>query len=132
MVYAYHMAIRTTMNVSLTPELERFVQQLVKSGRYNSASEVFRAGLRLLERAEWQRVLEKSMLEGLTADEEAKVPAELLEQARASLRTKIQAGLDQARRGELIDGEEFMAEWRARLDAAIASEAAESDVKRRA
>jgi len=37
------------MNVSLTPELEEFVQAKVKSGRYNSASEVVREALRLLE-----------------------------------------------------------------------------------
>ncbi|HBB33498.1 MAG TPA: type II toxin-antitoxin system ParD family antitoxin [Cyanobacteria bacterium UBA8803] len=37
------------MNVSLTPELERFVQEKVKSGRYLSASEVMREALRLME-----------------------------------------------------------------------------------
>ncbi len=37
------------MNVSLTPELERFVEAKVESGRYNSASEVIREALRLLE-----------------------------------------------------------------------------------
>ncbi len=37
------------MNVSLTPELEQFVQSKVESGRYNSASEVVREALRLLE-----------------------------------------------------------------------------------
>ena len=37
------------MNVSLTPELERFVSTKVESGRYNSASEVVREALRLLE-----------------------------------------------------------------------------------
>jgi antitoxin ParD1/3/4 len=37
------------MNVSLTPELERFVSAKVQSGRYNSASEVVREALRLLE-----------------------------------------------------------------------------------
>jgi antitoxin ParD1/3/4 len=37
------------MNVSLTPELERFVDRKVGSGRYNSASEVLREALRLLE-----------------------------------------------------------------------------------
>lgn len=37
------------MNVSLTPELEQFVQQKVKSGRYLSASEVVREALRLME-----------------------------------------------------------------------------------
>ncbi len=37
------------MNVSLTPELEQFVSTKVESGRYNSASEVVREALRLLE-----------------------------------------------------------------------------------
>lgn len=37
------------MNVSLTPELEAFVQDKVASGRYGSASEVIRQSLRLLE-----------------------------------------------------------------------------------
>jgi antitoxin ParD1/3/4 len=37
------------MNVSLTPELECFVSSKVDSGRYNSASEVVREALRLLE-----------------------------------------------------------------------------------
>ena len=37
------------MNVSLTPELENFVSAKVESGRYNSASEVVREALRLLE-----------------------------------------------------------------------------------
>jgi antitoxin ParD1/3/4 len=37
------------MNVSLTPELEKFASAKVESGRYNSASEVVREALRLLE-----------------------------------------------------------------------------------
>jgi antitoxin ParD1/3/4 len=37
------------MNVSLTPELKKFVSTKVESGRYNSASEVVREALRLLE-----------------------------------------------------------------------------------
>jgi len=37
------------MNVSLTTELEKFVCAKVESGRYNSASEVVREALRLLE-----------------------------------------------------------------------------------
>jgi antitoxin ParD1/3/4 len=36
------------MNVSLTPELEQYVQDKVSSGVYYSASEVIREGLRLL------------------------------------------------------------------------------------
>jgi antitoxin ParD1/3/4 len=37
------------MNVSLTPELEKFVSNKIQAGRYNSASEVVREALRLLE-----------------------------------------------------------------------------------
>ena len=37
------------MNVHLTAELETLVQNKVKSGRYNSASEVVREALRLFE-----------------------------------------------------------------------------------
>ena len=37
------------MNVSLSPELEQLIEAKVKSGMYNSASEVIRAGLRLLQ-----------------------------------------------------------------------------------
>src|SRR5271165_3994355 len=43
------------MNVSLTPELERFVHAKVADGRYNSASEVVRGALRLLEENERAR-----------------------------------------------------------------------------
>lgn len=43
------------MNVSLTPELEKFVSNKVQAGRYNSASEVVREALRLLEEHEQAR-----------------------------------------------------------------------------
>ena len=41
-----------TRNVNLTDELDHFVLQKVKSGRYENASEVVRAALRTLEREE--------------------------------------------------------------------------------
>ncbi len=40
------------MNVSLTPQLEAMIRERVDSGRYASASEVVREGLRLLEERE--------------------------------------------------------------------------------
>ncbi len=40
------------MNVSLGMQWERFVNEKVKSGRYQTASEVLRDGLRLLEQRE--------------------------------------------------------------------------------
>jgi antitoxin ParD1/3/4 len=46
--------VMPTRNVNLTDELERFVARKVKSGRYENASEVVRAGLRRLEREEQQ------------------------------------------------------------------------------
>ena len=44
-----------TLNVSLTPHLEQFVHQTVSAGRYQSASEVVRMALRLLEEHERER-----------------------------------------------------------------------------
>ena len=43
-----------TRNINLTVELDRFVASRIKSGRYDNASEVVRAGLRNLEREEEQ------------------------------------------------------------------------------
>lgn len=40
------------MNVSIGERWESFVQQVVKEGRYGSASEVIREGLRLVEERE--------------------------------------------------------------------------------
>ncbi len=36
------------MNVSLTPELEKYIAEKIRSGLYNSASEVVRESLRLM------------------------------------------------------------------------------------
>jgi antitoxin ParD1/3/4 len=69
------------MNVSLTPELEKLVTQKVKSGLYQSASEVIREGLRLLDGQD--RIREVHLNE---------------------VRRKIQTGLDQLDRGEGIPG----------------------------
>lgn len=41
-----------TQNVNLPAHQAKFIQQRVKSGRYQNASEVVRAGLRLLEQQE--------------------------------------------------------------------------------
>jgi len=69
-----------TMNVSLSAEFARFVEREVASGRYSSASEVFRDGLRLLQREEDGR-------------------AEKL----AILRREVKIGLDQAAEGRFSD-----------------------------
>ncbi|HYZ23899.1 MAG TPA: type II toxin-antitoxin system ParD family antitoxin [Rhodopila sp.] len=42
------MSSTPTRNFSLTPELDRYIREQVRSGHYSSASEVVRTGLRLL------------------------------------------------------------------------------------
>ena len=59
------------MNVSLTPDLEKFVQQKVDTGRYRSSSEVVREALRLLEQKDQE-----------------------YEQRLAALRAEVQKGWD--------------------------------------
>jgi antitoxin ParD1/3/4 len=44
------MSTDQTRNVSLTTELNAFIRTQVASGQYQNASEVVRAGLRLLQR----------------------------------------------------------------------------------
>jgi antitoxin ParD1/3/4 len=53
-----------TKNISLTAELDAFVDELVASGRYQNASEVVRASLRVLRLEEDQ---EEAHLAGIRA-----------------------------------------------------------------
>jgi len=53
------------VNVSLTPRLETLVKQKVENGLYNSASEVIREALRLLEERD---ALQSIKLEALRAE----------------------------------------------------------------
>jgi len=80
------------MNVSLTPELEKFVAAKVESGRYTSASEVVREALRTLEREEKSR-----------------------EQQIAEFNRELRARLDALDRGEGIPGEVFRQEVAERM-----------------
>ena len=73
------------MNVHLTPELEQLVHNKVESGRYNSASEVVREALRLMEQKDELRAIQLQ-----------------------ELRNRIDKGLSEAGRGETVDGERFM------------------------
>jgi antitoxin ParD1/3/4 len=51
-----------TRSVNLTPELDRFVATKIKSGHYENASEVVRAGLRKLEREEQEHAAKLAAL----------------------------------------------------------------------
>ena len=82
------------MNVSLTPELERFIQEKVQSGRYHSASEVVREALRLLEEHEQVRTTQL-----------------------AEFREEIDRRLGALDRGEGIDGATVLAQLRERSHA---------------
>ena len=48
-IIQYQVASMPTRNVNLTEHLDHFVQKGIKTGQYRNASEVIRAGLRLLE-----------------------------------------------------------------------------------
>jgi antitoxin ParD1/3/4 len=78
------------MNVSLTPELESWVDERVRSGRYASASEVIREALRLLEE---QELAKKERL--------------------AKIRQKIDRGLDQLNQGRGVHPEDARSQLRA-------------------
>ena len=71
------------MNVHLTPELEKLVHGKIRSGRYNSASEVVREALRLMEERD-----------------------QLLALRKREISKQIAQGLESLGRGQGIEGEE--------------------------
>ncbi len=77
-----------TRNVSLTPEQDAFVDQVVDSGEYQNASEAIRDALRALQLRR--------------REDEAKLEA---------LRARLQAGIDDIERGDYVevDGVELRA-----------------------
>ena len=81
----------SSMNVNLGTVFDKFIAELLKSGMYQSQSEVVREGLRLLKERE-----------------------ELKRLRLAELRKQIAIGSEQADRGEFVDGEETFAEIRRR------------------
>lgn len=56
------------MNVSIGARWEGFVENAVKGGRYGSASEVVREGLRLVEEREMRLAELRSMLDASVAE----------------------------------------------------------------
>jgi antitoxin ParD1/3/4 len=82
------------MNVHLTPELEQLVQSKVKTGRYNSATEVLREALRLLEHRD-----------------------EIFTRRKDEIREQIEEGWQSAESGDLVDGDEVFDRFDAELEA---------------
>ncbi|MEN6437498.1 MAG: type II toxin-antitoxin system ParD family antitoxin [Syntrophobacter sp.] len=69
------------MNVNLTPQLEKLIKEKVASGLYNSASEVVREALRLMEEQDRVRAvkleqLRRDIREGLESGEPTSWDAE--------------------------------------------------------
>jgi antitoxin ParD1/3/4 len=54
-------------SVALSPHFEAFIREQVESGRYNNASEVVRAGLRLLEEQTQRNALQMEELRAAIA-----------------------------------------------------------------
>jgi antitoxin ParD1/3/4 len=85
------------MNISLTPEMDRWVADKVKSGTYKSSSEVIRDGLRALQCQEEQRLamlddLRHELLIGvkqLDAGKLAALDAPLLQNIKKTGRGKL-------------------------------------------
>jgi antitoxin ParD1/3/4 len=82
------------MNANLGPVFEHFIDDLLKSGLYQSHSEVIREGLRLLK--------EREDLKKLRFDD---------------LRRQIGKGIEQADRREFVDGPEAFRQIRRRRTA---------------
>lgn len=57
-----------TRNINLTPQMDKFVDTRIRSGKYANASEVLRAGLRALDRLERE---DQARVEALRAGLEA-------------------------------------------------------------
>jgi len=87
---------RTTLNVSLTPELQRLLDEKLATGRYGSASEVVRDGLRLVDQRDRLLAIEE-------------------------IRAKIDVGWQQSERGEGRDGELVFSQMRRQLVQRLAS-----------
>ena len=89
------------MNVSLTPELEKFVEKEVDSGLYQTASEVVRAGLRRLKEDRESRLI--------------RLPASLEE-----LEIQLLESVKSLDAGKGVDGEEVFRRLRKRIKEARA------------
>jgi antitoxin ParD1/3/4 len=86
------------MNISLTPELAKFVEKEVENGLYQTAGEVIRAGLRRLKEDQSARL--------------TRAPRTLEE-----LEAQLLQSIERLDRGEGVDGEEAFRRLRKRIKA---------------
>lgn len=82
-------------SVALGNHFENFLREQVRSGRFNNASEVVRAGLRLLEETEQRKQLQLEALRAEIAAGQAsgtgKPSAEVFERLQAKYEAQAQA-----------------------------------------
>ena len=105
------------MNVSLPSAMEQFVRAQVESGRYRSASEVLRDGLRLLEEAEQHWLVQKWLVEDLTPAEQAQLPQEVRDRVQAHFAKLIDEARADVAAGNIAEGSEAMQRIESRLRA---------------
>ncbi|WP_340618361.1 type II toxin-antitoxin system ParD family antitoxin [Xenorhabdus entomophaga] len=75
--------MRKITSVSMGKQLDGFVQRMIESGRYGSASEVMRSALRLLEKQENQdEAIRNAVIEGLESGESALTLRDIAEQRK--------------------------------------------------
>ena len=84
------------MNVSLTPELEKMIQDKVASGAYQTASEVVREALRLVQERDAARERELAWVE--YANEKVKRGLADIEAGRVSTEAEVKTWLRNRRR----------------------------------
>ncbi|HUX45343.1 MAG TPA: type II toxin-antitoxin system ParD family antitoxin [Terracidiphilus sp.] len=79
-----------TRNINLTPQLDTFVDNKIRSGQYANASEVLRAGLRALEQAEREdRARLKAIRSAVQAGEESGIAkGDVLAEVRERIRRR--------------------------------------------
>ena len=105
------------MNVSLPEAQEQFVRTQVSTGRYRTASEVVRDGLRMLEEAEHRRLVEKWIYDDLSEEELALLPEELKQRTRAYFQGLVDEAMADVKTGRVVDGPSALARMREELRA---------------
>ena len=77
-----------TRNVNLTDELDRFVRERVQAGLYENASEVVRAGLRILAREEQENEVKLAALRAAIDEGDASgiAPGNVFRRVREALK----------------------------------------------